>query len=540
MRSLVGSILAAMVLGCASAALAEQPDAGASTREVADSSAETTPKDKHPRLVKPKGDREDNAQLGGEPSLTETEQGPAAKVEAEEDDCDLDCLEAELAEEKQREEQKKGTLQVAREKGSISEDSGKDSGDALSAEPSTTTLAEAEPEAPADRKLPMRLGPVRIKVGKTDDWIGIGFAAQMEFKYDQQLAGAGVERDSTETLEFRRIRTTLSSSFIDGRIRTRFQINLTPSAFELIDMWFSFTRFKFATFRVGQLKIPYDRYRAQSFAALSLVDWAPTTRMFGSERQIGAEILASGGFLGLEYAFGIFSGVNARASHGVAINEVYGNTPNNPSNFGSGEVVTSFHPELVGRVAKNFGQINTDTNSDVTGSEKLRHSVGTGIAWDARPVATQDLGLRLSTEWLGKISHLHINVISYLAWYKPWQGGKMLFGPMGFMAETGYRFSLMWELALRYSMTYLTPWLRSDSRSYGASQIDNAADQASAIQQFGENGEQTTDNQLAIAGTSHIIGNSLKVVAEAAWVAQRWEAGRRNGFAFDLQLQFLF
>jgi len=541
MRSLVGSILAAMVLGCASAALAEEPDVGQPTREEPDAAPEAKPEDKHPRLVKPKGEREDNAQLGGEPSLTETQQGPAAKVEAEEDDCDLDCLEAELAEEEQREEQKKGTLQVAREKGLISEDySGEDSGDALSAEPSTTTLAEAEPEAPADRKLPMRLGPVRIKVGKTDDWIGIGFAAQMEFKYDQQLAGAGVERDSTETLEFRRIRTTLSSSFIDGRIRTRFQINLTPSAFELIDMWFSFTRFKFATFRVGQFKVPYDRYRAQSFAALSLIDWAPTTRMFGSERQIGAEMLASGGFLDLEYAVGIFSGVNARASHGVAINEVYGNTPNNPSNFGSGEVVTSFHPELVGRVAKNFGQINTDTNSDVTGSEKLRHSVGTGIAWDARPVATQDLGLRLSTEWLGKISHLHINVISYLAWYKPWQGGKMLFGPMGFMAETGYRFSLMWELALRYSMTYLTPWLRSDSRSYGASQIDNAADQASAIQQFGENGEQTTDNQLAIAGTSHIIGNSLKVVAEAAWVAQRWEAGRRNGFAFDLQLQFLF
>ena len=550
MRFPVPSILVVMTLGCASAALAEEPDAGASTREDAGSSSETKPDDKYPRLVKPKGDREDNAQLGGEPSLTETEQGPAAKVEGdvasdgetatEEDDCDLDCLEAQLAEEEEKEKRKKGTLQVARESGSISEDSGQDSGDALSAEPSTTTLAEAEPEAPADRKLPMRLGPVRIKVGKTDDWIGIGFAAQMELEYDQQFAGAGVAKDATETLEFRRIRTTLSSSFIDGRIQSRFQINMTPSAFELIDMWFSFTRFKFATFRLGQFKIPYDRYRAQSFAALSLVDWAPTTRMFGSERQVGAEMLASGGFLNLEYAVGIFSGVNARASHGVAISEVYGNAPNNPSEFGSGEVVSSFHPELAGRVAKNFGQINTDTNSDVTGSKKLRHSVGAGIAWDARPVATQDLGLRLSAEWLGKISHLHMNFISYLAWYKSWQGGKILFGPMGFMAETGYRFSLTWELALRYSMTYLTPWLRSDSRSYGAFQIANATDPASAIQQYGENGEQTTSNQLAVAGTSHIIGNSLKVVAEAAWLAERWEAGRRNGFLFDVQLQFLF
>jgi len=522
MRFPVPSILVVMTLGCASAALADEP----------------------------KGDREDNAQLGGEPSLTETEQGPAAKLDAEEtsegetateeDDCDLDCLEAQLAEEEEKEKRKKGTLQVARETGSISEDSGQDSGDALSAEPSTTTLAEAEPEAPADRKLPMRLGPVRIKVGKTEDWIGIGFAAQMEFEYDQQFAGAGVQKDSNQTLEFRRIRTTLSSSFIDGRIQSRFQINMTPSAFELIDMWFSFTRFKFATFRVGQFKIPYDRYRAQSFAALSLVDWAPTTRMFGSERQVGAEMLAGGGFLGLEYALGIFSGVNARASHGVAISEVYGNVPNNPSSFGSGEVVSSFHPELVARVAKNFGQINTDTNSDVMGSKKLRHSVGTGIAWDARPLATQDLALRLSAEWLAKISHLHMNFISYLAWYKPWQGGKILFGPIGFMAETGYRFSLTWELAIRYSMTYLTPWLRSDSRRYGAFQIANATDPASAIQQYGDNGEQTTSNQLAIAGTSHIIGNSLKVVAEAAWVAQRWEAGRRNGFAIGLQLQFLF
>ena len=90
MRSLVGSVLAVMILGCASATLAQEPE------------------DKYPRLVKPKGDREDIAQLGGEPSLTEaeTEQGPAAKVEEQEDDCDLDCLEAQLAEEEEREKQK--------------------------------------------------------------------------------------------------------------------------------------------------------------------------------------------------------------------------------------------------------------------------------------------------------------------------------------------------------------------------------------------------------------------------------------------------
>ena len=550
MRSSVRSILVVLVLGCASVALAQEPDAGSAGDAAADPATEKEPEDKHPRLVKPKGDREDNEQLGGEPSLTETEQGPAAKADgeqaaeeappAEEDDCDLDCLEARVEKEEEKEKQKKGTLAVARESGSISEESGDDMGDALSAEPSTTTLSEADTEIPEDRTLPMRLGPVRIKVGKSDDWIGIGFATQMEFEYDQQFAGAGFANESTETLEFRRIRTTLSSSFIDGRIRSRFQINLTPSAFELIDMWFSFTRFKFATFRMGQFKIPYDRYRAQSFAALSMVDWAPTTRMFGSERQVGAEMLAGGGFLGLEYAIGLFSGVNARASHAVGITEVYGEVPKNASDFGFGEVVSSFHPEIAARFARNFGKINTDTNSDVTGSKELRQSVGAGIAWDARPVSTEDLALRLSAEWLAKIRHVHMNVVSYVAWYEPWQGGKMLFGPIGFMAEAGYRFSLMWELALRYSMTYLTPWLRSDSRSYGVFQINNATDPASAIQQYGQNGDQTTNNELALAGTSHIIGNSLKVVAEAAWTAQRWETGRQNAFRCNVQLQFLF
>jgi hypothetical protein len=546
MRFCVRSILMVVILGSTFAARAQESDAGGQPERGAQGEPKQEAEDKHPRLVKPEGDREDNEQLGGEPSLTETEP-PAAKVDGEEgkdepppEECDLDCIEAELDKEDEKTQQKKGTLAVARESGSIGDDVSDDLGDALSAEPSTTTLAEAEPDIPEDRKLPMRLGPVRIRIGKTDDWVGIGFATQMEFEYDQQFATDGFPKESTETLEFRRIRTTLSSSFIEGRIRSRFQINLTPSAFELIDMWFAFTRFKFATFRLGQFKIPYDRYRAQSFAALSLVDWAPTTRMFGSERQIGAEMLGIGGFLKAEYAIGIFSGTNARGAHAVGITEVYGEVPRSPSDFGFGEVVSEFHPEIAARAAKNFGKINTDTNSDVTGTKELRHSVGVGVAWDARPKATQDLGVRLSAEWLGKIRHIHMNVVSYVAWYAPWEGGKIRFGPIGFMAEVGYRFSLMWELALRYSVTYLTPWLRSDARSYGQFQIDNAADQASAMEQYGQNGNQITNNELALAGTSHIIGNSLKVVAEIAWQSQLWEQGTRNAFRFNLQLQFLF
>ena len=509
------SMLVFMILVSASTALAEEPDAGSEPEQDAGSAPEQEAEDKHPRLVKPEGDQEDNAQLGGEPSLTE--------VQVDE-----------------KEQHKKGTLEVGKQTGSIGKEVHDDPGDTLAAEPSTTSLSETQAKAPDEGKLPGRLGPVRIRVGKTDDWVGIGFGTQLQFEYDQQFAGAGAQKSSTQKLEFRRIRTTLSSSFIEGRIQTRFQLNLTPSAAELVDMWFGFTRFKFASLRVGQFKIPYDRYRAQSFAALSTVDWAPTVRMFGSERQIGLEMHAGAGVFKGEYAIGLFSGVNARSSHAVGITEVYGETPQNPSALGSGSVVSEFHPEITARLAKNFGNINTDTNSDVLGTKELRQSLGAGFSWDTRPVATKDLGLRLSLEWLAKISHAHINIVSYLAWYKPWQGGKILFGPIGFLAEVGYRFTKMWELALQYGTTYLTPWLRSDARSYGQFQIDNATDPASAMAQYGQNGNQITSDQLALAGTAHIIGNSLKVVAEAAWESQLWDLGRQNGLRLTLQLQFLF
>jgi hypothetical protein len=60
------------------------------------------------------------------------------------------------------------------------------------------------------------------------------------------------------------------------------------------------------------------------------------------------------------------------------------------------------------------------------------------------------------------------------------------------------------------------------------------------MEQYGRNGDQTTNQELALAGTSYVIGNSLKVVAETAWVQQLWNTGRANGFRFNMQLQLLF
>ena len=127
-----------MVLASASTALADEED-------------------KHPRLVKPEGDQEDNAQLGGEPSLTEVQ-------------------------EVEKKQHKKGTLELGKETGSIGKEVHDDPGDTLAAEPSTTSLSETKAKAPDEGKLPGRLGPVRIRVGKTDDWVGVGFGTPLQLE----------------------------------------------------------------------------------------------------------------------------------------------------------------------------------------------------------------------------------------------------------------------------------------------------------------------------------------------------------------------
>ncbi|MEM9731382.1 MAG: porin [Myxococcota bacterium] len=547
MRQLGWCTVALLVVACAglSPVRAQEPaedQAETETAPESETQQEAEPEPSRKRGLRREG-LPDNEQVGGEPSLSEGSAGEnddTAAEGAEDEPCDLDCIEEELRRAEEKEQQKKGVLQVAEETGSLTSAVEEDDGGTLAAEPSTTSLAEVAAIEDEDRRLPTRLGPVRLPIGETEDWIGFGFASQLEFDFQKQLESPGFAESSSETLQFRRIRLTLSSKFIDGRIRSRFQINATPSAFELIDLWLAFTRFKFASLRIGQFKIPFDRYRAQSFAVLSFVDWAPTTRVFGSERQIGFEALARGGFFDLEYALGLFTGVNARASHGIGAIEFYGEVPANPSELGDGQIVREFHPELAGRVAKNFGDINTDTNSDVLGTKDLRQSVGFGFAYDARSDPIEDLTLRFSLEWLAKISGFDFNVVTYLAWFPPFEGGRIDFGPFGLMGEVGYRFDLLWELAVRYSFTYVTPKLRADARAYGEFQIENAEDPIAAFLQYGRNGEQKTNGELAIAGTAHIIGNSLKTVLQFTWENQRWVEAARNGLRVEIQLQFLF
>ena len=95
----------------------------------------------------------------------------------------------------------------------------------------------------------------------------------------------------------------------------------------------------------------------------------------------------------------------------------------------------------------------------------------------------------VATRWPeAKISGFDFNVVSYLAWFPPFEGGRIRFGPFGLMGEVGYRFNVSWEVAIRYSFTYITPKLRADARAYGEFQIDMFMEIFDILEKCAENG----------------------------------------------------
>lgn len=396
-------------------------------------------------------------------------------------------------------------------------------------DPTLVTLEQ--PKAESHSELPNRLGPASISINPQGDRVSLGLTTQTQFNLNQQFAGGGASKARDHSLAFRRLRFVLGGSFLNDRVRSSLQLNLMPGALELMDFWISVSpqRYSYATFRFGQYKIPFTRYRAQSFSVLSMTDWSPLTRWFGAERQLGLEVFNSAASIsGWEYVFGIFTGMNARGSHAVGLTEYYGNRPVNPSNLAGPAIPAQLHPEFVGRIARNFGKIDTSESSDLARGP-LRASFGLSGTWDLQPVAQEDFPMRLAAEALIKVHGLYINAVNYMGWFKGTQGTD--FGSIGLLLESGYRFDRTWELALRYSGLLITDALQQDAQAYAA---------ANPTAENTDVGRRSSDQEFALAGTSYVIGNSLKFQLEGAWRTMGTLDGRRNALRLTAQLQFQF
>lgn len=290
--------------------------------------------------------------------------------------------------------------------------------------------------------------------------------SQLRFDYIDSEAADG-SRQQEDRFVFQRLRPILMGRFFEDRLLVRLHLNAGPTQIELLDLFADYQFSPQLRLRFGQQKIPLTRHRYNSFARLTLVDWADAARFFGAERQIGTKIHNNfKSKSGLEYEFGVFSGTNARNGFERGPWQVYGLAQPNPSDLVDPGEPARLHPEVAGRIGWHTGDDKFDSDSD---DQAARPRLTTGLsgAWDFRPEVGQDFNGRIAPEVLIKAWGFSASVVGHLALIETARDEAIEMGAFGFLGQLAYRYRFV-EAALRYSHVQVADAMREDARDLAA------------------------------------------------------------------------
>jgi len=430
-------------------------------------------------------------------------------------------------------------------------------------EPAPAPPAPPAPEPPAvvpaaepEKKsctLPSKIGPFEIKSADGQSSLQFNLAAQLLFHFDSkelsekktdENPNPGNYRDNTGTVEMRRIRPQIRGMVLTQDLEYNLQLSMVPGNIELIDFYLNYRIVDHARFRLGWYKIPFTRYRIQSFKELTLPDWSIVTKYFGAERQFGLSI--HNGYekpMEVEYEFGVFTGQNSRASHAVALPKLYGEEAPNPSSLTDPAAQNQWHPEVVWRVAWNPGGIVTRTDTDFEGGS-ARVSLGLSGAWDFRPKRYIDLNLRVAPEFLLKAYGFSMSLVGYVATQK--MGDSLSNTQLAFaggLAQASYLIAKRYELAARYSFVSTNSETREDAFNRGQNIIndpENAEDVEALKKQYDKLGQTKYEQELCGGFNVYIIGSSLKWNTDVSYLPRTTLKDRRDDVRVRSQIQVAF
>ena len=400
--------------------------------------------------------------------------------------------------------------------------------------------AAAEADAGAGMPPRSKLQPFRTTAADGSN-LELGFAGQLRATVTNSGEHWDDDRETEEAVELRRVRLLLRGGFFGDRLRFGLQLSLAPAAPELMDLWADYSFAAPMRLRVGQYKIPFTRYRWQSFSHLLFADWPIAANHFGSERQLGL-MLHNGqkDDTPWSYALGVFTGQNARASFAKGIADAHGERLQSPSNFRTPGEPMSIHPEVVARVSHNSPDIDAKSNSDEKGGG-LRHLVGLSAAWDLDATQAEEFSERLAAEVLLKYEGVSLSLVGYAGMFRPEVGLQDL-GSVGATGELGWRFLPSLEVAGRFSRVDLTTALRQSARSRADRIIAEAdpAEQEALTRQYAAAGKIDSYEETALALSWYLVGHSLKWQNEVAIL--RCDSSRRpaEDIRFRSQVQVVF
>ena len=278
-------------------------------------------------------------------------------------------------------------------------------------------------------------------------------------------ATTGWERQGDEVSDvssrWRRVRPKLSARMFERRLKMATQWSFTPGSVELLDAFVELEVAPWATLRAGQYKIPLTRYRMAPVADLTLIDWPRLTKYFGGERQLG--VTAHSGWKGdgtWGYHVGVFTGVNARAAHGVAAPLLYDRARPNPSDLlAPAAPAASEQPEVVAHVS--WSPLG---GGETGGDLRLRLDASAALDFGAR--AGEDTRGRAALEASAELAGFTLTSVGYVAVLeRTASAGRHDVGLVGALGEFSFHWEPITTLALRATMVEISDATRADVES---------------------------------------------------------------------------
>jgi hypothetical protein len=414
--------------------------------------------------------------------------------------------------------------------------------DADETEPSSSS-AQTE-NNPQKKPWPDKIGPFEIQSPDKRNSLRFSFAMEVLFRGDSIDNGSGADRTNDFYGEARRIRPTLSGTLADGTFDFYLQLNTTANNAELLDYYVTYKSHPYAQVRVGQWKIPFGYYRNQSFRNLTLSDWAITTKYFGAERQFGITLQSDlEKPRKLDYSFGVFSGVNARASHALGMALLYGEKVVSASNLSQPGPRMDFHPEMVARIGYNHNGIDTARDTDFKRGPAGFHA-GISGTYDLDAQSQLEFVARLSPEILFKGRGFS----AFLAYQIGWGDRFTVDRPpevamTGLLAQASYLVTKRLELAARYAMANNSQKFREDARMRADALIAAAKDPAEAAAltaQYKKVGTVIRENETTLGLNIYIIGESLKLQNDVSFLLHQYVGQNRDDIRVRSQLLLAF
>jgi len=378
-----------------------------------------------------------------------------------------------------------------------------------------------------------------------------GITVQLMYNYFEKDQGEDVHPEYSSDIRWRRIRPTLKGYILDGDLSFYLHGNTTPGTIELLDSYVDYKVVPVFRVRAGQYKIPFTRFRINSYKELLVTDWSICSTYFGAERQMGISL--HNGYekpMPIEYELGLFTGQNARKSHGVGLTKVSGEAVSNPSDLVEpGETMDQFHPAVALHLAYNYNDImlSYTTDFEKTGP---RFSIGASGVWDANPRAYRDFSLRLAPEFMFKAYGIGLSGTYYMGYYEPEsEMNETNLAMTGGMIGGSYLIGKWVEISAQYSYVGTSENLRKDSVDHATAILEAAAadqeigeDDFDALsKQYGKAGNVRAERETIFGINIYMIGRNLKLQNDISYLQHiDYKEDELNDLRFRTQLQFAY